>query len=608
MALFAMIGTWLLAGGVIGIADALLTCKDGRGFRIAAVIFDMLGVNVAAMLLLRFAFDRTNFLSPEAYLSALWYQYLLLAWVCGVLYLGLKVVLHRVGVLVNDHTTMSRKRITGTVLAMLATVIGGFCLWGTWWFLDYFGKLEPEQFMFNLYAPVEGAAGDAITDIYTRPVLLFAATCLVMAWLLFAPIALRIGRHTMSKKVRQIIAFVLSGMLFVGGIVYGLAGIQVPGIITQLTHPSSYIANNYVDPKAATITFPQKKRNLIHIYYESVESSFLDKANGGYMEENLLPDLMALTDEGVHFSNTNKPYGGAHQVFGTGWSTAGMTNMNFGVPIKVPTGGNSYGLDGKFMPGAWGYTDVLASQGYNQEIILGCESAFGGIDALYKRHGLTKIFDPTSARADGKIPANYHVWWGFEDNKLYDFAKEELSNLAGQGEPFTFIVANTDTHFPDGYLEPDAQKKFEQQYANVIYDSQRKMAAFIRWIQEQPFAENTTIVITGDHLSMDQNFFADWDPNYERTAFNAFLNPAFVNKDFPVRNRQYTSYDYMPTILASLGAQIEGERLALGTNLASHEKTLVERDGLEYVDTETSYFSQFFVDKILENKPVAPSR
>lgn len=603
MALLAMMGTWLLAGGIIGLADVLLLRVKGVWSRIGTVVFDVLSVNIVAMLVLRFVLARTNFLNPEAYLTPFWYKYVLFAWVFGVIYLVFKAALRGALAVVADHTEMSKKRIAGTIVAMLGTVLGGFCLWGTWWFLDFFGKLEPEQFMFNLYSPVGGAAGDAMNDIYTRPVLLLVATCVVMAVLLWAPAALRIGAHTMSRKLRQNIAFVLAGLVFFGGVTFGVVGMQVPAIVTQLTHPSTYIADNYVDPKSATITFPEKKRNLIHIYYESVESSFLDKEHGGYMDENLLPDLMALTDQGVHFSNTSKPYGGAHQIFGTGWSTAGMTNMNLGVPMKVPTDGNSYGLDGKFMPGAWGYTDVLASQGYNQEIILGCESAFGGIDALYKRHGLTKIFDPTSARAAGKIPADYHVWWGFEDNKLYDFAREELSNLASEGEPFTFIVANTDTHFPDGYLEPDAEKKFDKQYANVIYDSQRKMAAFIRWIQEQPFAENTTIVITGDHLSMDQNFFADWDPSYERTAFNAFLNPAFANKNFPVTDRQYASYDYLPTILASLGARIEGDRLALGTNLASGEKTLAERDGVEQLNKETSYYSQFFADKILGGKP-----
>ncbi|MGN0539151.1 MAG: hypothetical protein ACI4KI_04775 [Candidatus Fimenecus sp.] len=36
-----------------------------------------------------------------------------------------------------------------------------------------------------------------------------------------------------------------------------------------------------------------------------------------------------------------------------------------------------------------------------------------------------------------------------------------------------------------------------------------------------------------------------------------------------------------PTILASLGVEISGDRLAIGTNLFSDTPTLVERDGIQ---------------------------
>lgn len=603
MAVAAMLGTWLLAGTIIAVFDLLILRKNGIFRNLGTFIADVFGINLASFLVMRFALGLTRFFSPDIYPAYFWWKYLLLTLALGAFYLIIKCAFFGVLRIRADHSPQSKKRIAGTIIAMLATLIGGFCLWGTWWFKDFFGEMEPEQFMFNLFSPVGGAAGDSMSDIFTRPIVLLIATLGIMALLLYSPTSLSFGSSTLTRKARQNIAFVISGVLAIGGVAYGINGMRVPEIATQLTHPGTYIEDNYVDPKTADLSFPEKKRNLIHIYFESMESSFTDKAKGGYMDEDLLPDLTALADEGVHFSNTDKPFGGQHQIFGTWWSTAGMANMNFGLPMKVPNPrSNSYGLDGEFMPGAWGYTDILNEQGYNQEIILGCESHFGGIDALYQRHGLTHIFDPTSARKDGKIPADYNVWWGFEDNKLYDFAKEELTNLAAQGKPFTFIVANTDTHFPDGYLEPDAQIRFDKQYSNVIFDSQKKMTAFVRWIQEQPFADNTTIVITGDHLSMDKNFFADWDPSYERTAFNAFINPAFPEKNIQVRNRQYATYDYMPTILSSLGVQIKGDKLGLGTNLASGEKTLIERDGKETVDKETSYYSEFFADKILGNK------
>lgn len=66
-------------------------------------------------------------------------------------------------------------------------------------------------------------------------------------------------------------------------------------------------------------------------------------------------------------------------------------------------------------------------------------------------------------------------------------------------------MENADTHFPDGFLEKDAPTPFDKQYSNVIFHSQKQIYDFVKWIQAQDFYDNTTIVLTGDHLSMDKN-------------------------------------------------------------------------------------------------------
>ena len=57
--------------------------------------------------------------------------------------------------------------------------------------------------------------------------------------------------------------------------------------------------------------------------------------------------------------------------------------------------------------------------------------------------------------------------------------------------------------------------------------------------------------------------------------------------------------DLYPTTLAALGATIEGNRLALGTNLFSDEQTLIEKYGLEYVNNELMKVSKFYDNNIL---------
>lgn len=605
MAMAAMLGIWLACGLTISLVDIFISRTRGVTHILGIVASDIALVNFVALFTLRFAFGRDYVVDPKAYLTPYWWKYVIFTILIGLVYLVLKGAALGFIRLEPDHTHLSPWRIVLMVVAVLAAVIGAVTGFGTWWFEDYFGKMTPEQFLFNFASPVGGGAENSMRDLYSRPVLLVALVVFLVLYLLVVPAKIGLGferKIWITRKIRQLIVIPLSFALLFGGCAYAFTHLHVKEITQSYVVKSEYVEENYVNPANVKLTFPKKKRNLVHIYFESAETSFLDKQNGGYMDENLMPDLMDIANTGIHFSHTEKPFGGPHQIYGTSWSTAGMSNMNFGVPLKAPGARNNYGLDGRFLPGATGYTDILAKEGYNQTVLLGCDAHFGGLDALYNNHGVERIFDVKYARENGYIPQDYNVWWGFEDNKLYEYAKEELTRLASEGKPFNLMMENADTHFPDGYVEPETQDKFGKQYANVIYNSQKQIVDLIKWIQAQPFGDDTTIVVTGDHLSMDVNFFKDWDPNYERTTFNTFLNATFPENNFKVKNRQYASYDYFPTILASLGVKIQGNKLGMGTNLASNEKTLIERDGKETVDKKTSLYSKFYVHTLLEDK------
>ena len=205
-------------------------------------------------------------------------------------------------------------------------------------------------------------------------------------------------------------------------------------------------------------------------------------------------------------------------------------------------------------------------------------------------------------REIGKLPQDYYVWWGFEDSKLFAYAKEELTRLASQDKPFHFVMETANTHFPDGYLEAGAPTPHDSQYANVIAYSSYQVEQFVRWIQQQPFYENTTIVLIGDHLSMDKNFFQNTTPGYQRTTFNLILNPAPGVRDVPTErlyNRQWSNFDMFPTLLTSIGAEFEGDRLGLGTDLFSGAPTLFEEDGVDEVNSVLEQRSNFYNNSFL---------
>ena len=73
--------------------------------------------------------------------------------------------------------------------------------------------------------------------------------------------------------------------------------------------------NYYVEPTPDKIKFPEKKRNLVYIYLESMEISYLSKELGGAQDVNLIPELYDLAKENTNFSH-NDTVGGFSQVPG----------------------------------------------------------------------------------------------------------------------------------------------------------------------------------------------------------------------------------------------------------------------------------------------------
>ena len=352
----------------------------------------------------------------------------------------------------------------------------------------------------------------------------------------------------------------------------------------------------YVNPKEVELTFPEKKRNLIYIYVESLENSALSIEHGGVEKVSYIPNLEKLALENTNFSNS-QTLGGGYATYGSTWTIAGMISQSAGIPLKVSASkANSY-VSNNYMTGAYSIGDVLRDNGYRNYFILGEESSFAGADAYYRQHGSYERFDYNWAKKEKLIPQDYYEWWGFEDKKLFEFSKKKLSEISESDEPFNFVIETMDTHFMDGYVDSSCKTKFKENYANAYYCSDQMISSFVKWVQEQDWYDNTTIIISGDHLTMRKGFFVSNDTSYERTVYNVFINPA--KEPLYTKNRKFNTIDMYPTTLASLGVEIEGDRLGLGTNLFSDKKTLIERTSLEYVESELSKSSDFYNNKIL---------
>lgn len=497
-------------------------------------------------------------------------------------------------------------------ITLLLVFIGSLFLFSCYWGMNHFGKLSIDQIVYHLNEPLTGSDNTQIYSFMENAALKTLVVTAVISELLLFSLSTsyhrlapkKIGDFFRHKILRRVLPVVAGLLILILGGTFGLQRVGFAQIKAYFFETSQLMAQEYVDPRQVKITFPEKKRNLIYIFLESMESSYLSTELGGAEKENLLPNLAELAQTtGFNFSNTEL-LGGAQQVPGVGFTTGGMAAQTAGVPLLTSGNHNHYGSTSQYLPGAYSLGEILDQQGYQQTLLIGSKASFGGRDKYFTQHGNYNILDYNTAIADGWIAPDYHVWWGYEDQKLFGYAKNTLNNLASSSEPFNFTMLTVDTHFEDGYLSDDTPKIFDDQYSNVIHYSDEMLGEFLGWIMTQPFYANTTVIISGDHLTMDKDFFADLAPDYIRTVFNLFLNSAVTPATGKNKNRQFSTMDMYPTTLAALGAKVTGERLGLGTNLFADEPTLMEKYGYETFNAELAKRSDFYQNTIIQGSEI----
>lgn len=482
----------------------------------------------------------------------------------------LKKILHGIGVFIS------------LLLITLATLFS----FSISWMFKTWTNLSMDELVYHLTAPIEGTNKDMILN-YLQSCL--APTILILLIVIILYIIF-------SKKK--------SFYLYIGG----GAGIAIIALILALTYTwdqldvgnylknqnvdSDFIEQYYVSPKETVITFPGIKRNLIYIYLESMEVTYTDEKNGGAFDEDVIPELTQIAQDNEDFSGTDSKLNGGYAFPGTTWTMAAMFAQTSGLPLNVSIGQNNMDTQESFLPGITALGDILEQNGYSRTLMIGSDATFGGRALYFTDHGNYDLEDYNYAIEQGWILSDYRVWWGYEDERLFRNAKNKLMELSAQEEPFNLTLLTVDTHFEDGYVCDICPDKFgDNQYANVMDCSSKQVADFINWIQQQDFYENTTIVISGDHPTMDSDFCNSVSEDYQRKVYTAILNSA-VEPQLSER-REFSTFDMFPTTLAAIGAQIEGERLGLGTNLFSKCPTLTERVGYEKEIEELQKRSSF---------------
>ena len=454
----------------------------------------------------------------------------------------------------------------------------------TVWFCNKWGEMSVDELLYHLNTSIKGSSRDMILSWICSVML-----SILIISLYFILIYKFCKKHNKLFNLLYIFTFIF---FFLGSVIVLNSKMNIIKWLRNRNSTTEFIKDNYVDPESVDIMFPDKKRNLIYIYIESMELSYADSNVGGYGKENYIPELTKLGLENECFSENKTQLNGFYSVYGTEWTVAAMFGTVSGLPLKEEIR-NNMNTQNSFASSVTCLGDILEREGYTNEIIMGSDASFGGRNMLFKQHGNYKVFDYYYAIENGYLQEDYFEWWGYEDEKLFEYAKNELLELSSQKKPFNFSLLTADTHFEDGFVCEKCNNDYDNQYANVIACSSKQVFGFVEWITQQDFYDNTTIIISGDHPTMDKDYSDAISKDYARKVYTVIINSPIKGGDI---QREYSTFDMFPTTLAALGVEIEGDRLGLGVNVFSDKETLIELYGIDKLNDELMRKSEFLDD------------
>lgn len=243
------------------------------------------------------------------------------------------------------------------------------------------------------------------------------------------------------------------------------------------------------------------KLNLVYIYGESLERTYFDEQQF----PGLAPELNALKSDSLDFSHTG-------QIPGMDYTIAGIVASQCGIPLFAPFEGNSSASMSSFFPKNICLGDILKASGYQNYFIQGADLRFAGKDIFLQSHGFEHMYGAQELKGMVADP-NYRNNWGFYDDTVLEEAYEKFIELSKAGKRFSLFTLTVDTHHPDGFISKTCTRRGysyegkDNRSFGAVACSQQHIAALIEKIKASPYFRNTVIVVSSDHLAMNNTAY-----------------------------------------------------------------------------------------------------
>ena len=453
-----------------------------------------------------------------------------------------------------------------------------------YWISRVFGKPNIEQiiFHFNLTDKLFSEFDSHIVISFFNNVFIASLSVSSVLFFLEKFLVRKFGATYFVKWLygRGIPVIVLCGSIVIASLNFGISNYLSYKELTD------FVRENYVSPSNLKITHEAKSKNLLLIYVESLENNY---RNTNLFDQNLLKELDDL--DGVSFSKYT-------QAPGTGWTIAALVSTQCGIPLK-PIGLADINLQGSlikdFLPNVQCLGDTLKSAGYTNVFLGGASTHFSGKNKFLTQHGYSKIVGKEEWINEYGYSINDMNGWGLYDDDLTNEAKKELDVLEKNGSPFNLTVLTVDTHFPDGFLSKACKSAGGKEFTDIVKCSVHQVAELIKYAKSKGYLENTNIVVLGDHLSMRNAVYDKLTATDERFIYNKFI----PSSSFKKNRESIVHFSIAPTVLNSLGFDLDGFRYGLGTSSIfdqdepTNEKWI--KSLMENLDRPSDYYNNFWI-------------
>ncbi|MCT1367636.1 LTA synthase family protein [uncultured Kocuria sp.] len=475
----------------------------------------------------------------------------------------------------SGRTPRALKRacvILGTVLVYVLIWAGLTTLIAAIGIRHFWGRISVSQMLTNLVSVQTDGGGGSLVWMG----LIFVGILPIVITLGIA--VFRYYRHRRRKRlgiapsqqrapwIGRSVSVVMVMALTIGGTSAFATTVGVGDFIRSASSPYN-MADYYKNPQ---VTDNANKRNLVTIYLESGEQTLADDQ---LFEKDAFKSLEDATPESEGWQSVDS----LQQYNGGGWTMAGLTSTQCGVPLKgassaIGSAGSSSddGSSGNYLGGLNCVGDVLGKQGYKNVFLGGANGSFAGKDKFLGGHGYTEEKDLDDWRAMGEPEKNFRSDWGLSDQRLMSHAKDEIDQLHADaektGQPFNLSMLTLDTHEPV-HIYDYCNVDTKSDVTSVFACSMEQVAGYVNYMKEKGYLDDTAVVIMGDHLkhmSAGDAFHEELDNNPNRSIFNRVWVPG-DKKSTSLRPR-IDQLNMFPTLLEAAGLELKDHEAGLGVS------------------------------------------